>query len=108
MSRQLPFRCKAAADTNADVGGADVQLEEDVGHAEGIFEDGEALVQEPVVTEDLVTTFAYLLWAENGRPSGAEYGPMSREILQGELESGRYTIVLELAASHSVGSTISR
>ena len=41
-----------------------------------------------------MTTFAYLLWAENGRPSGAEYGPMSREILQRELESGRYGSLL--------------
>lgn len=40
------------------------------------------------VPQDLINVKAYLLWEDNGRPPGADFGPQARQMLEQELANG--------------------
>lgn len=53
------------------------------------------------LSEELVNANALLMWVDNGRPEGAEFGRASRDLLEAELKSGRS--VLRAGASCEEG-----
>ena len=72
---------------------------------EDTFEDAADVIADEVpimdiLSEDVVNTNAYLMWFDNGQPSGADFGQASREMLMNELQAGRCEIITpELACN---------
>jgi hypothetical protein len=55
----------------------------------------------PILPNDLVTSKAYMMWIENGRPLGANFDPEARNILEQELKKGRRVFIWGNFASSS-------
>lgn len=66
-----------------------VEMQEEASEEEEGEEEKEAQPQPPMLSADVVNTKAYLLWIENGRPDGADFGHAAYTWLVEAFHDGR-------------------
>lgn len=72
--------CRTLQDLEEEVFGRKAELD---------AQEGKPAAIPPELPDDLVNTNAYLMWLDNGRPMGADFGEVSRGLLMEKLKSGR-------------------